>query len=422
MLNLLHIDGSDFFKKAICRSVREFGINCTGVKNDSREVFELLENSKIDLILTALSFEDMDGIEFIKKLVESDYSHIPVIVISSADSIELRLELFSLGVIDFIPKEQDLEKKLHAYFSRLKREDDLKRTIREMPIAVLDDSETQITTMKHILEINSIENVDYFTKPNELLESNRQHQIYLIDVVLPGISGEQMVLTLREKNPSAVIMAISGIDNYKVVANILVSGADDYILKPYNATIFMARLRANARNHLLMKELETANRRLQIESITDGLTQLYNHKYMFNSLEREIERSKRQGGKLSFILLDIDHFKKINDTFGHPTGDAVLRKVAFTLKRSFRQIDTIARYGGEEFAVIMPETSSDQALVAIERLRKNLASLTFGKLDIKVTLSGGLYEYKGETAAEVISLADELLYRAKKAGRNRVFS
>lgn len=167
-------------------------------------------------------------------------------------------------------------------------------------------------------------------------------------------------------------------------------------------------------------ELMEANLKLKEMAITDGLTQLYNHKHSYYKLEEEITRATRYGNKLSIIMLDIDHFKAINDTYGHQIGDKTLVAVSQTLKNNLREIDYAGRYGGEEFIVILPQTGLDNAYITAERIRRAIESTSFEEGKIKITISGGVVEFKEESALILIGKADELLFEAKQKGRNRI--
>jgi diguanylate cyclase (GGDEF)-like protein len=156
----------------------------------------------------------------------------------------------------------------------------------------------------------------------------------------------------------------------------------------------------------------------------DGLTQVFNRRYFEDAIERELSRSRRYSRPLSLVLIDIDHFKKINDTWGHLAGDAVLKDVARTVRTRTRREDVLARYGGEEFALLLPEIDLKGASLLAEKVRKLVEkhTFTFDGEDIDVTLSAGVatVQKKGEDAHELIRKADEKLYEAKSAGRNRV--
>lgn len=165
-------------------------------------------------------------------------------------------------------------------------------------------------------------------------------------------------------------------------------------------------------------ELMEANLKLKEMAITDGLTQLYNHKHSYYKLEEEITRATRYGNRLSIIMFDIDHFKAINDTYGHQTGDKTLITVSQVIKNNLRDIDHIGRYGGEEFLVILPQTGLGNAYTTAERIRRAIESARFEEANIKITISGGVVEFRDENALILIGKADELLFKAKQKGRN----
>lgn len=157
-------------------------------------------------------------------------------------------------------------------------------------------------------------------------------------------------------------------------------------------------------------------------SLTDALTGLYNRRHFDNAIEREFLRTKRYGGDLSLAIIDIDFFKKINDTYGHLCGDYILKEVAYLIIDNFRKTDIVFRYGGEEFVVILTETSSASALIPMERLRKTIESYDFRYQNnhIKVTISAGISSTNSETVNELLNSSDKALYEAKNSGRNRI--
>lgn len=174
----------------------------------------------------------------------------------------------------------------------------------------------------------------------------------------------------------------------------------------------------------LMAKIRNLYAQTKYLSITDGLTSLYNRRYFFENIEREFERAKRYKSDLSIAMLDIDYFKKINDTYGHQAGDIVLKDLAQILTKTLRKTDLIFRYGGEEIIILLPETSLHQALIPLERLRKIIAERTikFADKEFNYTISIGIAERTPEIRNndELISQADEALYRAKNSGRNKI--
>jgi len=157
-------------------------------------------------------------------------------------------------------------------------------------------------------------------------------------------------------------------------------------------------------------------------SMTDALTGLYNRRYFDTTVEREFLRSKRYGGKLTIAIIDIDYFKKINDTYGHLCGDYVLKEVAYLIQDNFRKTDIVFRYGGEEFVVILTETSIEQSIIPLERLRKKIEGYNFsynGK-EINITISIGAGENTPDNINELLMNSDKALYKAKNGGRNKI--
>ena len=170
-------------------------------------------------------------------------------------------------------------------------------------------------------------------------------------------------------------------------------------------------------------ELEQANKKLDVISRTDELTQLPNRRDMHKTIEREVERANRLKRAFSMIFIDIDHFKNVNDTYGHAAGDAVLKSVASTIRSLLRKYDVLARYGGEEFLTLLPETEQKDAALVAERFRRQIENQTifFGDREIKVTITLGVSQYDSKLGAErCIQLADKALYTGKENGRNRV--
>lgn len=232
---------------------------------------------------------------------ESNYKSIPVIVLTSNDDIESKKKMFELGVIDYILKDNCIDN-LFMDINRFKIKDSIDKRLKNIKIAVLDDTNLELEIIRKIFQLNNITNVDYYSKPERLLNSTNEYSLYLVDFILPTISREQVILELRKKYKYSLIITMYSIDNYKVVSNILSSGVDDYIMKPFNENVFMARLKANIRTFLLLEELKQKNPELKKMIKIDRLTKLYNYRYIFERLEEEIELSLRRNKKLSITI------------------------------------------------------------------------------------------------------------------------
>jgi diguanylate cyclase (GGDEF)-like protein len=255
--------------------------------------------------------------------------------------------------------------------------------------------------------------------------------IILLDVILPRMDGYEICRWLKLEETTKGILVITLTIKKEISDKIsgLHIGADDYLPKPYNELELNARIYSLLRTKALQDELRQKNRQLEellhkvnYMAITDALTGLYNRRHFHDVLISEYERARRYKTPFSIVMLDIDHFKRINDTFGHSVGDSVLKEVAEILKRNIREIDTASRYGGEEFMVILPNTRKDHALIVAERTRIMIAQHSFSRLDRNITISvgiSGMPDENAESDEKLIKCADFALYRAKDLGRDR---
>ncbi len=257
--------------------------------------------------------------------------------------------------------------------------------------------------------------------------TSRDWDLAVLDRKLPDMDGVVLCQELRADPVyrSRYVIMLTGEDDQEAKVEGLELGADDYITKPFQVPEFLARIRAGQRIADLQRELMETNRRLELLSITDGLTKLYNHRHFQDQLARAFEESQRYERPLSLAIIDIDFFKRVNDTHGHAVGDEVLRELARVFHESIRSTDLAARYGGEEFAVMMPETNLEDGLVFAEKIRDMIERTPVRTQagELKTTVSIGVATVphsKLHSAKELIVAADKALYRAKRNGRNQV--
>ncbi|HON17324.1 MAG TPA: diguanylate cyclase, partial [Spirochaetota bacterium] len=391
MYKILHLETSMLYQtviREICVEISAIYINAT----KASEAFEILQREKISLILTAMELESGSAIDFIKSLNESQFRDIPVVVFTGNDSLEDRKRMYELGIVDYILKTSDKEV-IKQNLSIFRKEDPVALRMRELTYAVVDDNKMDRKIISRIFSMHDIKKADFFDSEQMLLNSDIHYDVYVIDLVLKETLGDKVISALRKKNLDSVIIAVSGIDNVKTISRVLSIGADDYITKPFNYDLFFTRLKTNIRNFLLMRELKLKTDLLERISITDPLTELFNRRHIFDRLNQECEKFKRYGLTFTAVMLDIDGFKSINDSYGHQVGDMVIRMVSDAIKKSIRNVDIAGRYGGEEFLIILPEIDGKGGVVAAERIRKSIESIKIEESNIKVTISGGVAEF-----------------------------
>ena len=423
-MRILHLERSSFFQKVVQKSSELQDAEILGCSSLDR-AGEILREQEIDLILTGQELDDGSSEEFLKGLAGTEHRDIPVIMLSSTDNMQIRQHYFELGVIDFISKNDFTVGKLNSHIENILQLDTLTKRLKDASIAVVDDSRFILKVVKNILGLHSINHVDLYEDPRDLVKSGKTYDIYLVDLVLPHISGKQLIMNIRNENPLAVIIVISSLESYSTVLHALQSGADDYIMKPFDAGLLTARLKSSFRNFLVMKELEEKRRQMEILAVTDPLTGVSNRRAILDQLEKEIARSRAEGRDLSVLLVDVDKFKHVNDTYGHEKGDVVLKKLAGLFREKCSASCSFGRFGGEEFLFLLPGMGIDKAREISDELRQRFCEKVFPEIDatLQVSFSGGLVSWdKAMDSTELLRRADQLLYEAKNGGRNTIKS
>lgn len=250
--------------------------------------------------------------------------------------------------------------------------------------------------------------------------------VVLLDVEMPGLTGLQVLARLKADVAlrDIPVVFLTGRTTMSDVLAGLRGGAHDYLKKPFEPAELVARVGSAAQIKRLQDRLQERNAELEQLSHTDTLTGLHNRRHLDSELNRYHEVARRHGDSVGLILLDIDHFKAVNDTYGHPTGDQVLCEFANRLRSRLRTGDIAGRWGGEEFLVILPGTDAGNTYRVAERIRLAIAAcpIATGGHQIPVTVSGGCVVDAAATPAQLVSIADGRLYEAKNAGRNRIVS
>jgi len=259
--------------------------------------------------------------------------------------------------------------------------------------------------------------------------------LVLLDLALPQSEGLDTLAAVLGRAPRVPTIVLTVLDDEAVALEAVRRGAQDYLIKRQTDGVVLVRAaryalernRAERELAAAKTRLQEANRRLEELATTDDLTGLANRRRFMETFGLEVVRAQRYGSGLALVMIDVDGFKAINDTYGHAFGDRVLVEVAKTLSDSARVIDMVARYGGDEFMLLMPNTSVEEAVSAVERIRKRVAArqISDGKRTLEVTISAGISasEAHGATTPDrLVRLADEALYAAKNTGRDRTLT
>jgi two-component system, cell cycle response regulator len=298
-------------------------------------------------------------------------------------------------------------------------------SLRDARILVIDDDPLQCRHFSQLVEGWS---AVAFTATS-LAEALRLYRtvapdLVMLDVLMPHVDGYKLSQIFKREGPFVPIILLTGLDDLESKRRGLAAGADEFLTKPVNEFELQIRVSSMLRIKRLADELEAANSKLKALAAVDALTQLPNRRVLSERLAFEFTRAARYFQPLSCLMVDVDYFKKVNDTYGHPIGDKVLIEVAATLQRTIRVTDMVGRYGGEEFMVILPQTKGADARIAGERLRRAVATRPRESADVpEVTISVGAAAMDKPPAAsvdELVRQADQALYKAKEAGRNRV--
>jgi diguanylate cyclase (GGDEF)-like protein len=259
----------------------------------------------------------------------------------------------------------------------------------------------------------------------KLLQQVKPPDLIIVDWMMPEMDGPELCRRIRSSKRERyqyVLLATSRNDRKDVVAG-FDAGADDYVTKPFDRDELRARLRVARRILTLQHNLIRAQEELRFQADHDVLTGAWNRGALLQLLNREIDRSARTHASIAVMMVDLDHFKKVNDTYGHLAGDAVLKETTQRMTRAVRLYDLVGRYGGEEFVVVLPDCDADQVLTTAERIRLAIAVEPVQTLGVEIPVTASIGASVASSAAisatELLATADAALYQAKNAGRNR---
>jgi two-component system, cell cycle response regulator len=418
------------------------------------EAIAICQRGEADIVLLDVMMPGMDGFETCRRLKQDTRTHhLPIIMVTALDQPSDRVRGLEAGADDFLTKPvgeialisrvKSLVR-LKSVIDELKMRmaagedaginssvtDILKQPARDGRILVVDTRQSSCDRIQAAL--GNVHQVDTETDPQNAVFKAAEggYELAIVSLSLDGFDGLRLCSQLRslERTRHMPILVLADPEDNSRLLRSLDLGVNDYVVRPIDKNELFARVRTQIRRQRYTEQLRDSFHHSVELAITDPLTQLHNRRYMENHLGLLVAKAQRKGGNLSLLIIDIDYFKAINDSYGHDAGDEVLRNFSERLRKNVRGMDLVCRYGGEEFVVVLPDTGLPLALAIGERLRTRVAGDAFpirgGNKTLNVTVSVGIATLTSpeDTPESLIKRADRALYSAKRDGRNRVVS
>ncbi|CAN2041698.1 two-component system, cell cycle response regulator [Candidatus Magnetomoraceae bacterium gMMP-15] len=386
----------------------EFETMVAGTYAQAKEIIE--KNNKFFIAVLDLNLPDAPNGEIVDFVLSKG---IPVIVLTATLNDILRKKILAKNVVDYIVKEGVNAINYVIYMIlRLKKN-------RNVKALVVDDASTFRNLIRRLLELHQfqvIEAVDGYEALN-LLKKYPDIKLVITDYEMPRMDGFELVFQLRKlySKDKMAIIGLSASTSETLSAQFLKKGANDFLSKPFLTEEFYCRITQNIELIELIEGIREA-------SIRDYLTGLYNRRHLYEIGKAAHENAVKKNRPMAVGMVDIDFFKKINDTYGHDTGDIALKNISDQLVKNVRKSDMVSRFGGEEFCVLLNNMDKQRALLAFGKIRKLIekSEVKLNKKIIKLTVSIGVATSLKDSLEEMIKTADEKLYEAKESGRNRV--
>ncbi len=383
---------------------------------DINQLETTLSTQTIDLILCDIMHNNREnaGFEMIHQLQERNIGckNIPVLFLSARDDLDARLKAIRAGGIGYFPKPVNIGSLIDRIEQLISP-----NSAQRQPHVLLVDDDTSLSQYHALLLEEAGIQTWILNEPEKLMDTLRvfSPDLVLMDLYFPNCTGVELAGVIRQQNnylgvPILFLSIEKDISEHLLAYS---SGADDFLTKPINP------------NHFVPLVIEKIKRFRQLRDMMlhDSLTGAFNHTSIKNLMDTEISRSRREARNMVVAMLDIDWFKKVNDTYGHPAGDRVLRDLSHLLHRRLRHTDAVGRYGGEEFMIVLGNTDIHTAMVILDGIREHFAKIIHEESDkqFQVTFSAGLAQLSDfSEGSQLVSAADDALYRAKEAGRNRI--
>ena len=411
------------------------------------DALAICARGECDVVLLDVMMPGMDGFEVCRRLkADPKTTHIPVVMVSALDQRSDRLEGLRAGADDFLTKPVDDL----ALLTRVKSLSRMKQMTDELRLrAASDAAETAespsvgrgsvlvvddkaISYERTVRALSQDAETAVVTNPHEALFRIAEAPVDLVVVSLSldGFDALRLCSQLRSIDATRLvpILLVSSQGEEAVVRRGLELGVDDFIARPVDACELRARAQTLIRRKRLNDSLRASVQRTMEMAVRDTLTGLGNRRHFERHARNAFERARAGGQSLSLVMFDIDRFKAVNDTHGHPAGDVVLKEFAKRLQDSIRSRDTACRLGGEEFVLLMPGTDRDLAMIVADRIRQSVATHPFlidgGREQLDITVSAGVAVMASRDASvdDILHRADDALYLAKRSGRDRVMA
>ena len=422
-MNILIIEPSKLFQVILEDMFSAYATNIF-ITDCGTEAINIYKNVTIDLICMSFYLSDINGVEFVTDVRKLKFGEtVPILMITSQKSQETIVKSLDDGVTEIFRKNNldELKKYLKLFAEHARQQAQI-----EGNILLIDSDQKQASEIRSFFKDTRLKFI-HFTNAEEAAQLARSAEFDLVitNVVLGGtMSGLALIREIREINDTMYrvpVLVISAISNISQKIELFRAGANDYIHKP----IILEELSVRMKNLLHSKKLfdivELQKEQMKVMATRDQLTGLYNRHYLADIAEKKIQESWRYKYPLSILVLDLDHFKKINDTHGHFIGDIVLKAVAGLLLKTFRGSDTAIRFGGEEFVVLLSHCNGKEAITRAESLRLQISELCPNS--IPITVSIGISQTLPTRPIgydKLFDAADKAVYVAKAAGRNCV--
>ncbi len=418
---------------------------------DGFEAIEMTKTHKPDLILLDVMMPGMDGFEACRFIKENpEVSHIPVVMVTALSEKADRIKGLEAGADDFITKPIN-DTQLFARVRSLVRIkvllDELRlrdRTSLDMGIArgrdnsfiadvtgaralLIDDDTVQ--GKQTVAKLSEIYVVEWLEEPDNAVATAKSGNFdaIIVSTLLSDTDGLRLASQIRgqEEVRTVPIIMLVDEDDTNIMLKALEMGFNDYMTVPIDKNEMAVRVRTQVRRKKYQDMLRDQYQQSVSMALTDALTGLFNRRYLSTHLENMTRKALQDGKSISVMMMDMDHFKSVNDTYGHDVGDMVLKQLAAMIMQTARSTDLAARFGGEEFVVLMPETDRSAVMIAANRMLERIESTPFiigaDGQTISRTVSIGVATISpGDTADSLLKRADEALYEAKNGGRNQV--